>query len=111
MVQFSVIAEAYAAIDLKFTVEVEVEASLTIVFFTVHFSFSMTLDLSTAIGSASAPPWIVASRDAHQNALFAASRNGHAPLLRQQRTRHRPRRVPTARLLSLDQNGSFGSSD
>ena len=110
MARLTVIAEAYAAIDLKFTVEVEVEASLTIVFFTVHFSFSMTLDLD-----ANWQRFVAAvdrrEPDAHQNALFAASRNGHAPLLRQQRTRHRPRRVPTARLLSLDQNGSFGSSD
>ncbi|MBV9577245.1 MAG: LysM peptidoglycan-binding domain-containing protein [Chloroflexi bacterium] len=110
LARLTLIAEAYEAIDLRFTVEVQVEANLTIVFFTVHFSFSMRLDLSTTIGSGSSPPWIAASRDAHQHALFAASRNGHQSLLRQQRTRHLPRRLGTARLLSLDQNGSFASN-
>ena len=53
--------ESYQPILVEVDVGVEVEVSMKIVFFTVHFGFSETLHFSFTIGSASQTPWIVAA--------------------------------------------------
>ncbi|HEX6688301.1 MAG TPA: LysM peptidoglycan-binding domain-containing protein, partial [Solirubrobacterales bacterium] len=71
--------EAYAPTLVELKVGVEVSASLKILFFTVSFSFSTTLDLSFSIGEGSQPPWQIAAPAAVARPLQ----------LRRMRSRHR----------------------
>ncbi|MGH9932208.1 MAG: hypothetical protein ACREA9_23650, partial [Pyrinomonadaceae bacterium] len=57
--QVTLTMESYKPILVELSLGVEVSVSLKILFFRITFSFSMTLDLSFIIGSASTPPWIV----------------------------------------------------
>ena len=50
---------AYQPILISAMIGVEVQASVKILFFTVHFSFQAQVDASFTIGSASTPPWTV----------------------------------------------------
>lgn len=52
---------AYQPILIAMSVGVKVTASVKVVFFTIHFSFSMHLDASFTIGHASPTPWQLAS--------------------------------------------------
>lgn len=70
--------ESYQPILIEVTVGVEVEASIKIVFFTVHFSFSTSLDFSFTIGSATPTPWIVSAGGAPA-ALLAQQRRALSP--------------------------------
>ena len=81
--------ESYQAIQVDLHASVEVEASITIAFIKLHFSFSTDVDLPFTLGSASTPPWIVAA---------TPSSSAPLPMLRQQRALYRPRRVSAAAL-------------
>lgn len=50
--------ECYKPIIISMTAGVIVEVNITILFITVHFSFSATISLTFTVGSASTPPWI-----------------------------------------------------
>ncbi|HEX8723277.1 MAG TPA: hypothetical protein VF736_21850 [Pyrinomonadaceae bacterium] len=93
----TIVIESHEPTQISLHLSVEAEASLTIVFFTVHFSFSLTIDESFTIGSHTAPPWIEglsADNKAH-NLLLAAHAPAPAsaaqPRLRQQRPQRRQR--------------------
>lgn len=73
--------ESYAPIDVQLEVGVKVAASVKILFIRVTFSFEATLDLSFRIGDAGNPPWLPAAEESVVRPF----------LLRQQRTRYRPR--------------------
>lgn len=85
----TLVVEAYMAIEVSMRLSVEVSVSIKIVFFTIDFSFGTSLDLSFEIGSSSTPPWQEQAPD-HAADLYT---------LRQQRSLHRVRRVPPARVL------------
>lgn len=73
--------EAYEPTHVELRVGVEVSASVKIVFFTVSFSFTTTLDMSFTIGDGSQPPWQI-----------VAPALGTRPLqLRRMHSRHRLR--------------------
>lgn len=59
--QAMVVFESHRPLLLDFSVGVRAEASVKILFIRLHFSFSVTLDLSFTIGSASPTPWILAN--------------------------------------------------
>lgn len=59
--QAMVVFESYRPLLLDFSVGVRAEASVKILFIRIHFSFSVTLELSFTIGSASPTPWILAN--------------------------------------------------
>lgn len=52
--------ETYQPIYIELSVGVSVNASIKILFITLHFSFGMQLNASFVIGSASTPPWTIA---------------------------------------------------
>jgi LysM repeat protein len=52
--------ECYEPIYIEATASVSVSVSVKIVFFTIHFSFSATVDASFTIGHAGTTPWLVA---------------------------------------------------
>ena len=70
--------ESHKPIYIEAKASVSVRVSVKIIFFTIHLSFSATVDASFTIGSATPTPWKVAPR--------AASPDGPARLLRGQRT-------------------------
>lgn len=74
--------ESHQPIYIEAKASVSVRVSIKIVFFTIHLSFSATVDASFTIGSASPTPWKLASG--------GASSDGRARLLRGQRTLHSP---------------------
>lgn len=80
----TVIVEAHQAIVVSANIGVEVSVSIRIVFVTISFSFATKVDLSFEIGSASRAPWDALALDPAEAPL----------LLRQQRGRHRHRRLP-----------------
>lgn len=61
--------ECYQPILIEAVASVSVRVSVKIIFFTIHFSFSATVDVSFTIGHASTPPWIVAPGGPSSNAL------------------------------------------
>jgi LysM repeat protein len=74
--------ESYQPIYIEATASVSVRVSVKIVFFTIHCSFSATVDASFTIGSAGTPPWKVIPGGASPNVL--------AGRLRGQMTLHSP---------------------
>jgi LysM repeat protein len=62
----TLVIEAYQPIYINLTAGVSVTASVKVVFFTIHFSFSMTISASWTIGSKGTPPWQVASGGGQQ---------------------------------------------
>jgi hypothetical protein len=85
----SLTLEAYAPAELQLVVAVEISASLTILFFTITFSFAATLELSFTIGEASTTPWRIA----------APAERAHPLQLLAQRPSHRVRVPRAAELL------------
>lgn len=59
--QISVIYESYQPTLFELTVDVSAEASIDILFITIHFSFNVNLDLKFTVGSAEPTPWILDS--------------------------------------------------
>ena len=57
----TLVVESYEPIFITLSAGVSVTASVKIVFFTIHFSFSMTVTASWTIGSKGTPPWRIAS--------------------------------------------------
>ena len=57
----SVLMEAYKATLLRLNAEVSVHAKVSFLFFSIHFSFSVSLDISFTVGSDRQTPWIVDS--------------------------------------------------
>lgn len=55
----TLVIEAYEPILINLVAGVSVSVSVKIVFFTIHFSFSMTVRASFTIGSRGTPPWQV----------------------------------------------------
>jgi LysM repeat protein len=55
----TLVVECYQPILVRLSVEVSVQASVSILFITIHFSFDIGLDVSFTIGSASLTPWVV----------------------------------------------------
>ena len=72
------VIESYQPIYITATAKVTARASIKIIFFTIHFSFSITLTFSFTIGSKGNPPWKLAS----------PGQNGNAQLLRHQRAQY-----------------------
>lgn len=70
--------ESHKPIYIEAKASVSVRVSVKIIFFTIHLSFSATVDASFTIGSATPTPWKVASG--------AVSSHGPTRLLRGQRT-------------------------
>jgi LysM repeat protein len=59
--QVSILYESYQPMLIKLSVSVSAEASLKILFITVHFSFSVKLELEFTLGSAQPTPWILSN--------------------------------------------------
>ena len=72
--------EAHQPIYIQATASVSVRVSVKIVFFTIHLTFSATVNASFTIGHATPTPWKLAPN--------GASSDGQARLLRGQRTLH-----------------------
>jgi LysM repeat protein len=87
----TLLIEAYQPIQVNLDVTVEVEASIKILFITVSFSFQTSLNFPFTIGSASTPPWMVASGS-------SSSASTSRTLLRGQRTQHALRPVTATNL-------------
>ncbi|MGH2944912.1 MAG: LysM peptidoglycan-binding domain-containing protein [Solirubrobacteraceae bacterium] len=64
---------AYAPILIDLSVDVEVEASIKILFIRIHFSFGLHLNASFTIGSAQATPWHIGT-PAPESSRLAANR-------------------------------------
>ena len=73
--------ESHQPIYIEATARVSVRVSVKIVFFTIHLSFSATVNASFTIGQATPTPWKLASGN-------GASSNGPARAMRGQRTLH-----------------------
>lgn len=96
--QVSFVLEAHRPTLVELRMSVTARAKIKVLFVTVRFSFSFTLEQSFVLGSASATPWIVggsSERLAGRNRLADASHRGSEPLpavlfglprLRQQRS-------------------------
>ncbi|WP_350334295.1 hypothetical protein [Coralliovum pocilloporae] len=92
----TLVLEAHKPSDVELKVEVTAKASVKVLFVTVHFSFSLTIEESFKIGSATATPWIVgtqnerlASHHENRDAIAFVSlghSDHHTPRLRQQRS-------------------------
>src|SRR5262249_56228695 len=59
--QVTLTIEAYKAIQVELSIALKVSVSVKILFFRVSFSFSLTIRLAFTIGSASTPPWQLAT--------------------------------------------------
>lgn len=95
----TLVLEAHKPTEVELKVDVTAKASVKILFVRVHFSFSLTIEESFTIGSATATPWIEGSNSekrvphAHMSAMIAETRlamigpadGGIQPFLRQQR--------------------------
>jgi len=106
----TLVLEAHKPTEVELKVDVTAKASVKILFVRVHFSFSLTIEESFTIGSATATPWIEGSNSekrvphAHLGAMIAETRlmamgpaeGGPQPFLRQQRGQR-----PQARLTRL----------
>jgi LysM repeat protein len=78
----TVVIESHQPIYLEASASVSVRVSVKIVFFTIHLSFSATVDASFTIGSATPTPWIVkpgAQSSAGPQRLMRGQRTVHAP--------------------------------
>jgi hypothetical protein len=69
--QAMVVFESYRPILLDFSVGVRAEASVKILFIRINFHFSVTLEMSFTIGSASQTPWILANGSGDNGATRA----------------------------------------
>lgn len=99
--QATIAIEAHRATHVELELEVTAEASLKILFVTVHFSFQMHLDAGFTLGSDSTAPWIEAPPASPQALLAAANPEASfaAPAprsLRQQRSQAPRRRLTAA---------------
>jgi LysM repeat protein len=65
----SLTIECYEPIYIEATASVSVRVSVKIVFFTIHFSFSATVDASFTIGHASTTPWVIAPNGGSSSAV------------------------------------------
>ena len=81
--------EAHKPAAVSLVASVEVSASIEVLFFTITFSFSASLDLSFTIGEASTPPW----------RITAAPNRDHPLQLLSQRSSHRIEAPDAATLL------------
>ncbi len=75
--QITINITAYQPILISATVGVEVQASVKILLFTVHFSFKTQVHASFTIGSASAPPWTVIPDSQQGSALRLRQQEPH----------------------------------
>lgn len=64
--------ESYQPIYISLTAGVSVSVKVKVIFFTIHFSFSMTISASWTIGHASTTPWVLASGGGQQSTKVAA---------------------------------------
>jgi hypothetical protein len=70
--------EAYKPAAVRLLASVEVSASIEVLFFTITFSFSASLDLSFTIGEASTPPWRVTAAPNREHPLqLLSQRSSH----------------------------------
>ena len=76
----TLVIESHQPIYISASASVSVRVSVKIIFFTIHLSFSATINASFTIGSASPTPWILAAG--------GASSNGMQRMLTGQRTLH-----------------------
>ncbi|HET6210066.1 MAG TPA: hypothetical protein VFD94_06770, partial [Jatrophihabitans sp.] len=76
----TLVIESHQPIYISASASVSVRVSVKIVFFTIHLSFSATINASFTIGSASPTPWILAAG--------GASSRGPQRMLTGQRTLH-----------------------
>jgi hypothetical protein len=90
--------EAHEPTQIDLSLEVEAEGSVEVLFVTLHFNFSLTIDASFTIGSHTPPPWThaVQAQPAAEPLLRADVLGPPAlmhaqPQLRAQRGGHRPR--------------------
>jgi LysM repeat protein len=108
----TIVFEAHEATLIDLRLDVEAEASIKIVFFTVHFSFSLTIEESITIGSHTTPPWLVGPSSDRKapNRLLArfapAATSPVQPRLRQQRPQRRARLLSRLRY-AIHQFGAF----
>ncbi|HZN15993.1 MAG TPA: LysM peptidoglycan-binding domain-containing protein [Acidimicrobiales bacterium] len=63
---------AYQATLVELSLSVRASASVTFLFFSISFSFNLTLQTSFTIGSASTPPWRLASGQSGRTSAAAA---------------------------------------
>ncbi|MEO6703790.1 MAG: hypothetical protein ABI140_03665, partial [Jatrophihabitantaceae bacterium] len=104
-VSFVLEAHRPSLVELRLTVTAK--AKLKIIFFTVHFSFSFTLEESFVLGSASSTPWITGSNSPRQvgHAYLARALPATQPALpqlRQQRSQLPVRRLSRLRHARLE---------
>lgn len=64
--QVSILYESYQPMQIAFVVDVRAEASVTIIFVSVSFSFHVRLEMDFKIGSAQPTPWILSGNSSSQ---------------------------------------------
>ncbi|HVT10719.1 MAG TPA: LysM peptidoglycan-binding domain-containing protein [Fimbriimonadaceae bacterium] len=90
----TLVIESYEPIIVRLSLQVEASASITILFVTVDFSFSLEIDEEFVIGHKSTPPWILAAPKPPTNSAQIARslEYGLQPRLRMQRGHYRRKR-------------------
>lgn len=61
--QISIVYECYQPMQITFSVDVRAEASITVLFITVHFSFHVNLEFKFTVGSAQPTPWLLSNNN------------------------------------------------
>ena len=92
--------ESYEPILIELAVTVQVYASVTIVFVTIHFTFSTSIDCSFTIGSGSTPPWQLAPGESGEGNGTLVRAPGTAMARRRRFARARAFRKPTPFVLT-----------
>ncbi|MBL8297656.1 MAG: LysM peptidoglycan-binding domain-containing protein [Rhodanobacteraceae bacterium] len=108
--EVSVVFEAYKPSVFRLRVDVRAEAKVKVLFFTISFSFGISLDVSFTVGSERQTPWLLASDQTGRN-LAAQSRRGLPPLTRDPQRRSRALRERHFALLRHSQPRLFEIAD
>lgn len=98
----TLVIESHQPIYISASASVSVRVSVKIIFFTIHLSFSATINASFTIGSASPTPWILAAG--------GPSSNGVQRMLTGQRTLHTTARSLHPGLLRANRRALIAAS-
>jgi LysM repeat protein len=94
--------EAHQPIHIEATASVSVRVSIKIIFFTIHLSFSATVNASFTIGSASPTPWTLASGGSSSSRQLRGMAGLHSSAPRQVRQTRALRQLRATAAMGLD---------
>lgn len=80
--QISLTYECYQPLQITMSVSVKASATVKILFIKIHFSFSVSLEISFTVGSAQPTPWILASGSSGGSQSTKAIRGYSSPATR-----------------------------